>query len=414
MRNRGAIAMLAAVLVIGVLLRLAALGIEGHNGDVLVTARWAERMAEVGPWRFYDGSGSIYPALLYPLWAMGLMLDGAALDLAVKGLSIPFDVAVGLLLAAIVWRPSGAVPAVGAAALYLLNPAAILAGPIWGQVDSAGTLPFIASLGLLAAGRHGLAGGAGVIAFMVKPQFGLVLLPVLAVAFVRSRRDRSPRPALRAIGGMAITYAIVAAPLALHPLRYLQFLSDTATRQPFTSLNAFNPWGLLIGFKVPDEPYVVVGSLLLVAGCIASLVPLRRRQDVATLLAVGGLLVLAFYFLPTRVHERYLFPAIAVLAPLALGGRAGLVAYAGITLGFSGSLLYALLTTTPFSVPQPWADALTSTPGVWTIGTVLFVSAIGWSWLLGVRTTRLPPRRRGQGPEAARAAPARRPGRQAA
>ena len=394
MSNRRDAVVLAAIVVLGVAWRFSVLGVEGHNGDVLVMTRWAERMADVGPWRFYEGSGSVYPALLYPLWALGLVLDGPALDVAVKGLSIPFDVAIGLLLASLLWRRSGPAEAITAAALYLLNPAAILAGPVWGQVDSGGTLPFIASLAMLAAGRHGLSGGLGVIAFMVKPQFGLVLLPVLAVTVLRSRRIGAPGPALRATFGMAITYAVVAAPLALHPFRYLQILSDTATRQPFTSLNAFNPWGLLVGFEVPDDPYVLLGTFLLLGGCVGSLMLLQRRLDLVTILAVGSLLVLAFYFLPTRVHERYLFPAIAVLAPLALAGRGELLAYAGITVGFSASLLYALLTTTPFSMPEPIRGVITSGPGVWATGILLMASAIAWAWILAFRSPRLPRPRR--------------------
>ena len=388
--NRRDLALLAAIVVLGVAWRVSVLGVDGHNGDVLVMTRWAERMADVGPWPFYEGSGSVYPALLYPLWGLGVALDGPALDLAVKALSIPFDVAIGLLLAAALWRRSGPGEATTAAALYMLNPAAILAGPVWGQVDSAGTLPFMASLVALASGRHGVAGGLGVIAFMVKPQFGLVLLPVVVVAAMRSRQRREVGPALRAVGGMAATYALMAAPLALHPPRYLQILSDTATRQPYTSLNAFNPWGLLIGFEVPDGPFVLVGTLLLLAGCIGSLTPLRRQADLAAILAVGALLVLAFYFLPTRVHERYLFPAIAVLAPLALAGRPELLAYAGVTIGFAGSLLYALVTTTPFTLPEPMAAAVTSPIGVWAIGLLLMASALVWTWRLGFRSPRLP------------------------
>jgi hypothetical protein len=189
---------------------------------------------------------------------------------------------------------------------------------------------------------------------------------------------------------MGLAYALVAAPLALHPVRYLDILGSTATRQPFTSLNAFNPWGLLVGFEVPDGPYVLAGTLLLVVGCIASLTVLRRRPDLVTMLAVGALLVLAFYFLPTRVHERYLYPAIAVLAPLALVGRAELLAYLGLTAGFAGALLFALSTTTPFRLPEPIAAGITNPLGVWAIGLLLIGSALAWTWLLAVRSPRLP------------------------
>jgi dolichyl-phosphate-mannose-protein mannosyltransferase len=137
--KRAAIVQLVMLLVAGVAIRLLALGVEGHNGDVSVTGGWAERMAEVGPLRFYEGSGSIYPALLYPLWAVGALLDGPALDLAIKGLAIPFDVGIGVLLFWVMRGRAGDGVALLVAGLFLLNPAAILAGPVWGQVDSAGS-----------------------------------------------------------------------------------------------------------------------------------------------------------------------------------------------------------------------------------------------------------------------------------
>ena len=392
MTSKRGLLLLILLLVVSVAARVAALQVDGHSGDVQVTAGWAERMAEVGPWRFYEGSGSIYPALLYPLWALGSDLDGDALLLAIKGLSIPFDIALGIALYALMRRRSGEGIAVGVAALYLLNPATILAGPAWGQVDSAGTLPYLAALAALAARQFGLAGGLAVLATMVKPQFGLVVLPVLIVAAMRARTLASWQPMLRAVAGMAGTYVVLAAPLALHPIRYLGLLGDTAVRQPMTSLNAFNPWGLLVGFELPDAPYVGIGTVLLLLGVAGSLLGLRRRPDLAVVLAVGAALVLAFYFLPTRVHERYLFPALAMLAPFALAGWREMVSYAALSLGFAASLLYALHETTPFDLPEPWASRITSDAGVWAIGLVLIGSAIAWAWLLVVRRPRLPRR----------------------
>lgn len=362
--------------------RIVLLRVPGHRGDVNIMAGWAERMADVGPWQFYDGSGSIYPALLYPLWALGAAFDGEPLLAAIKALSIPFDLGVGLVLFAASRTRFGDRGALAVAGLYLLNPAVLLAGPVWGQVDAAGTLPWLAAIVASAAGRHGPAGALAVLAGLVKPQFGLALLPVLAVAALSSRELRTWRPLLSAGLGGCAAYALVAAPLALHPGRYLGLLRETATFQPYTSLNAFNPWGLLVGFKVPDDPYVGAGAALLVVGLLAALLPLRRGRDLGTLLAVGALMALAFYFLPTRVHERYLFPAMALLAPLALLDRPRLVAYVSLSIAFAAALLYALHTTTQLALPEPVAGALVSPAGVWTIGVVLFGSAVAWAWML--------------------------------
>jgi hypothetical protein len=392
--NRAAVGQLLLLLVASVALRLLVLEWEGHNGDVRVTAGWAERMAEVGPLRFYEGSGSIYPALLYPLWGLGVLLDGEALNVAIKGLSIPFDVGIGVLL---FWSMRGRMGddlALLVAGLYLFNPAVILAGPVWGQVDSAGTLAFLGSLVALAWRRHGIAGALAVIATLVKPQFGLAVFPVLVLAGLRARRFRTLRPLTDALTGMVIAGLAVTASVALNPLRYLALLSETATRQPETSLNAFNPWGLLVGFDIPDDPYVLTGTLLLLAGLVGSLWGLRRRPDLAVVLGVGALLALALYFLPTRVHERYLFPAVAVLAPFAPAGPAQLLAFVALSASFSVALLYALHETTPFDLPEPFAAWVTSSDGVWLTGVVLIGSALAWAWLLGVRRPRLPRRPR--------------------
>jgi hypothetical protein len=236
-----------------------------------------------------------------------------------------------------------------------------------------------------------------VLATLVKPQFGLAVLPVLVLAGLRAGRTRSVRPVLDAGAGMLIVGLGILASVALDPFRYLGMLGDTAVRQPESSLNAFNPWGLFVGFRIPDEPYVVAGTLILVAGIGGSLWGLRRRPDLAVVLAVGALLTLAFYFLPTRVHERYLFPAIAVLAPFAPAGRAHMAGYVALSASFSAALLYALLDTTPFDLPEPWAGWIASDAGVWVIGVVLMGSAVAWAWLLGVRRPRLPRRRPARG-----------------
>jgi hypothetical protein len=381
---------IGCLLLLSLVVRLGALAIDGHNGDVLVMSRWAERMAEVGPWNFYDGSGSIYPALLYPLWMLGIDFDGPTLDYAIKGLSIPFDLAIGILLYAFVRGRSTELLGLAAATLYLLNPAVILAGPAWGQVDSAGTLAFLGALLASSARRDGASGALAMLAAFFKPQFGLVALPILAVAAIRSYRSRELGSIGRALGGMALTWIVVGGPLALHPLRYLGLLADTAQQQPFTSLYALNPWGLLVGFEVPDDPYVGVGSALLLLGLSAAMYGLRRGHDVATLLAVGAALVLAFYFLPTRVHERYLFPAMALLAPFAVASAGQFTAYVVLTAAFAASLLYTLHEITPFDLPDAVANVLITPAGVWSIGLTLIAAGAAWAWLLLVRRPRLP------------------------
>jgi hypothetical protein len=170
---------------------------------------------------------------------------------------------------------------------------------------------------------------------------------------------------------------VVALPLRLTPFLYVERVQSAGSLQPSTSLNAPNPWGMLIGFKIPDGGLFWVGAGLLVIGLAVALLPLWRRQDLATILAVGLFVVFAFYFLPTRVHERYLFPAMAVLAPLAAANWRVLGAYLILTAAFALTVTYGLVTTTGFSLPPDLEHLLVQRTAVVWIGlTMLGVAGV--------------------------------------
>jgi len=366
---------LLVLLLLGLGLRLAALPVPGHFGDVAVMARWAENLVLYTPGHFYEHDSSIYPALLPFLWIVGLVFDGDPLSTAIKGLSIPFDLLIGLTLYLVVTRRAGSRAGLLAAGCCLLNPALILAGPVWGQVDAAGSLFFLLALVALSADRFGLAGGLAIVAGLAKPQFGLVVLPVLVVVGQRLWRAREIAPLAAVVAGGAVAGLAIGAFLGLSPLRWVERLSGTATFQPDTSLNAINVWGVLVGFEIDDAPYVGIGALLLLAGLVASLVPLRRGHDLAIVLTVGMMLAFAFYFLPTRVHERYLFPAFVAAAPLAAVDVRSLAAYVSLSIGFAGTMLRALVLTTSFSLTSELERLLTAPWIVWVLAILLFGSA---------------------------------------
>lgn len=375
-RTIAALVALLVLLGVGLAIRLAVLDARGHPGDAIVIGRWADNLARYGPWGFYQHDGSIYPALLYAYWPIGVFLDGADQARAIKGLSIPFDLAVAVVVYVAASRFVGRGRALIAPALYLFNPAVLLAGPVWGQVDSAGTLVLLASLLALAAGRFGWAGALAMVAGMVKPQFGLVVLPVATVAIMRWRETGSRAPVVRGLLGAAAAYAVVALPLRLDPITFMRQVIESGGYKQMSSANAANIWGLLHGYKLPDGGLLYVGAALLLIGLAASLLPLRRHRDLATVLAVGLFVIFAFYFLPTRVHERYLFPAMAVLAPMAAANWRVLVAYLLLSAGFAASMLYALLDTTPFTF-WAWLDDLVTQPvaRIWISLTLIATAA---------------------------------------
>jgi Gpi18-like mannosyltransferase len=368
---------LAGMLLAGLIIRLVVLNVHGHYGDIAVTARWAMYMAQYGPWDFYRHDAAVYPALLYFYWPLGALFHGDALLHAVKGLSIPFDLALALVLYLIARRLTNDKRALLAPAIYLFNPAVLLAGPIWGQVDAAGALAYVGALWAVAERRYRAAGALAVLSALVKPQFGLVALPVIVVAILRGRSGASWRPfGLITLGAVA-AYIVVALPLRMTPVDWIERVQYAGSLQPSTSLNAPNPWGMLLGYKIPDGGLFWVGAALLVIGLAVALLPLWRRQDLVTILAVGLFVVFAFYFLPTRVHERYLFPAMAVLAPLAAANWRVLGAYLILTVAFALTIVYGLAATTSFPLPRDLEHLVVQPTAVVWIGlTMLGVAAL--------------------------------------
>ena len=347
--DRTALMALGAAIVIGVVIRLFVFRGGGFPSDVGTFMAWAKRMADVGPQHFYaQGYFSDYPpGFLYVLWVIGVLFDGEALRLVVKGLSIPADIALSIFLYRIVRPYAGAAVGALAGALWILQPGPIFAGPFWGQVDSWGTLPFLGALIAAGAGRWAWAGALAGIAGVIKPQFGLVALVVGAAAAIELIRFRRWDPLLRTVGGGIGAAVLIALPFwigadqPMTPVRFVQLVKDASETYPYTSLFAFNIWSIVGDFWKPDEGYVVIGGVLLVAGLIGSVVPLWWRRDTGMLLACGACAAMAFYFLPTRAHERYLFPAFAILLPFAVMRSRVLWPYVVLALAFFISLYFA-------------------------------------------------------------------------
>ncbi len=368
------------VLLLGAaLVRLIGLQGPGHGGDLQAFVDWAEGTAQHGLSGYYaNGGTSNYPPMLYLLWPLGVALDGPDLVAAIRALSIPFDLGLGALLFHVARSITG-IERDGqlAAAFYLLNPAVILVGPAWGQVDGMGALPMVGSIVALARGRLALAGVLAVLAGLVKPQFGIAAFVLLGVglAWLPSRTGIR-RVAILGLASMA-TFLAVLLPLGLTPIAYLDLMSDTFSQYPYISQFGFNPWGMVFGFTDSDAGWFAIGTALAVAGIVGSLWLLRYRRDLVGLLAVSVLLGLVIYYLPTRVHERYLYGAIAFLAPLAAIDPRLRWPFVQLSLVFLATLAY-VLANSPYRILP--GDRIEAFPG-WAISLLCLAMTLAGGWV---------------------------------
>ena len=188
----------------------------------------------------------------------------------------------------------------------------------------------------------------------------------------------------------------------------------TAGGYPYASVNAYNPWALasvdgtgvaanggwacdtVILHAVPPNPTcpeavtfagipaVVVGALLLAAAFVLVCIALARRPTPQALLVGVTILAIAFFILPTRVHERYLFPFIGLGAILAAASIRWRIAY--VLLSLTTFLnMYVVLTTIYRDNPHisDWlgiGGAIHSTAGVSLIALTAAAVAV-WSFV---------------------------------
>ena len=403
---------LIALLVFGFVLRVFIAGVylpqSGFRIDVGDFAAWAQRIASVGPAGFYEsGYFSDYPpGYLYVLWLLGSI--GSALapllgtDITpglVKVPAILADVGIAGLLFAFCRRFAGsllnrvpvsreAAERLGliAAAVYLLNPGVIFNASVWGQIDSVGALLLLGTIYLLARGRTELAAAVAVVALVVKFQFAF-LVPIVAIVGLRRHlAGRSSDPELdgrpdprRVLTSLAAGFATLVAMILPFGMwiwgpaddpgsSLVGKLSEAAGTYTGLSINAFNLWrnpwsGLGDTLVWGDDTTAVatlgslavtwqlVGTVLFAAVALAALWQVARRDDAFGILLAALVVAIAFFVLPTRVHERYLFPALALAAPLVLRSVGWSVLFAALSLSFFANVYWTYTADWSFAAP---------------------------------------------------------------
>jgi Gpi18-like mannosyltransferase len=207
-----------------------------------------------------------------------------------------------------------------AAASYALSPLVLFDGALWGQTDALFLLMVMLAL-LCALRGSGIRAGILVgVAVLLKPQ-PIIFAPLVAFYLWRTT---GPREAARTLGAMLCTVLVFCVPFLLpsHPqmLAFADALRFSFASAPFSSLDAFNLWWLLlIPHHVYTAPLVgplsanVLGDLFFASVFVIACVGLWRDPSARRLFLAAALLAVAFFMLTTLQHQRYLFPAAGLL-----------------------------------------------------------------------------------------------------
>ena len=425
----------------------------GFKTDISSFTSWALTLAHYGPPGFYANAGfaDYTPGYLWVLWLVGLagqaiagLTGTAAVEVVGQLIKLPailFDLAVAYVLyrTVLAWHgrldeplasggePAGAgdrgasggepaadagtrqaasgaggswagrwderhvhLLALGVAALYLFNPVPWYDSALWGQMDSLGALIVLGAVLALVAGWSEPAAALAVLAALVKPQFGLVLAPIVGIMLLRRHLfapGSGPRPRVasrwlagwfaeeqgpwRLVSSIAaglVVLFVVITPFNLDVVGLIRLVVTTAGEYHYLTVNAYNGWALIAdpgGASLAQAgtwsndlvpllgplPGFAIGAFLLFAGIAIGVLQVAWRDSRRSILLALAFLSLAFFVLPTRVHERYLFPIFVMMPLLAMTSRRWLVA-TFVLAAASFMNLHGILTLPLYATPN--------------------------------------------------------------
>ncbi|TGE32085.1 glycosyltransferase family 39 protein [Desulfosporosinus sp. Sb-LF] len=314
--------LILTILGVGLLLRIPlAMLISGHPFDLSTFKNWATTAAN-NFFQFYQGrNASDYPPLyIYVLFLIGKIGNLSALSpyftLLLKLPSIVADIASSFLLYKLAKKYLSLEISILIAAFYTFNPAVFINSTIWGQVDSLFTLIIISAIVLLSEKKIGVATVLFTAAVLMKPQ-GIIFLPVLFFELIRQKTLRSW---IKVIISALVTGIVIVLPFSLNTngLWIFKLFASTLREYPYASVNAFNFFSLLGANFVKDAGTLFVFSyhtwgliaIVMITAFSWFLFIKGKNRIYASVVAL--LLIVGVFTFSTRMHERYMFPAVAL------------------------------------------------------------------------------------------------------
>jgi dolichyl-phosphate-mannose-protein mannosyltransferase len=382
---------LVVLLFVAFLVRFLLFPLEGYQIDTNDFISWFTTAAEHGVRPFYSVVGYFdYPPLnVYLFWAFGSLANTLGVRMASMIKFVPnlFDLATAALIYLFVRKQATPKVAFISTALYAFNPATIYNTAVWGQLDAVYTFFLVLSLILALKSKPLPSAVIFALGLLTKPQ-GIALLPLVALLIYKKN------------GWKQLVYSIVAFTATIflvvlpfegigNPVTFLiKTYSTGYMYYNVTSVNAFNLWGLF-ALWMKDGYLFFVGWALFGAVAVLTMYMAHKRFSVSgDLIAVFAafMLFFAFFMLPTRIHERYMFPAISVLAlmfPLLKKIRPLYVVLTATFLINQAYVLYWLNVSYPNAGPNLTGDPVVLAVSVINLIMLLYALVLMWNELKG-------------------------------
>ena len=385
----------------GVLRMVLAALVRGYGVDMGCFTAWAMRMADNGPVHFYaeDYFCDYPPAYMLVLGLLGSVTKAFGFSLSdplgqwmLKLVPIACDLALALVVFAVVSHEAGRRPALGLAALVALNPAFIVAGSCWGQIDT--LLAVLLALMLLAArgGRWNIAIPLFALAVLAKPQAGL-LAPLGVAALVREliggERKRAGKMILIGLDvGIMLTLAITV-PFSIGQESAMWIVDkylNTLSGYQYATLSTGNVMFLLGGNWVNTAQAVLgpitygqLGGVLMALSFAAGIAVYLLGKDRGRLMLASAVTMQMVFVCGSMMHERYILPALALLLlAYAETGDARLLASFVLSSAASAVNVGVVLAFDYLMAPNMWLGYIISVAQIAALALTLW-AAVGLS-----------------------------------
>jgi Gpi18-like mannosyltransferase len=378
----------AVILLVGFVLRAVLLQSKGHETDIGTFESWMLSTIKYGIPNFYGHAGFVDypPGYIYVLAISGAFyhfisqfnLPGDWLRIAVKGPPVLADLGLAYLSFLIVRRTWSVRAGLWAMAIVVFNPAVWFVSAYWGQADSVTAVFLVWCVYLMLTSRYEFAWLVFAVAVLIKPQ-PLVAAPALLVWQLRSPATMWRLAAIPIIGLLVAYVGSVFFAPNHDPISVLSWLYDryhTGTAlYPYNSCNAFNLYSTRLDFWQPDSKLIPnlpdfpgwpqwAWGVTIVCAFVAAVVlrewrtlgpdysQTERQQSFYTALFLS---LLGLFMFATRMHERYLFSALA-FGPLIWNiNIVNRVIYVILSCTFVVNLFYALAYLySPSADLAPW------------------------------------------------------------
>jgi Gpi18-like mannosyltransferase len=318
---------LVVLITVAFIVRVLLFPLQGYQNDMGTFQYWFNTAAENGIRPFYTvvlqqvGWIDYPPFNVYIFWIFGTLSKalsawGVHAANIVKLAPNIFDMATTGLIYFFLRKQLTFKQSIIGTGLYVFNPALIFNAAVWGQFDAIYSFFLLLSVILAIKGKPEASAVVFAIGLLTKPQ-SIALLPLIAVLIFKKEGVKRFLTSISAFAGTVF--------LVILPFEWsspVTFLSDiyfgAYGGYKYTSINAFNLWGMF-GLWLPDTNFYLIGWMMFGAFAIFTVYVLYKRFNVSgdTLAIFSAfMLFFAFFMLPTRIHERYLFPAISMLALL--------------------------------------------------------------------------------------------------